>query len=64
MRDSARIPSYCATLQDVWDEVPDWRFGQLVSNFFRFLTVEKGTYDVFFLEDDEFFSYLEEYIGH
>ena len=64
MRDSARIPRYCATLQDAWDEVPDWRFGQLIANFFRWLNAEKGVGDIFFLEDDKFFSYLEEYINH
>ena len=42
MRDSARIPRYCATLKDAWDEVPDWRFGQLIANFFRWLNAEKG----------------------
>lgn len=64
MRDSTRIPLHCTTLQNAWNEVPDWRFGQLISNFYRWLTTEKGVYDVFFLEDDKFFSYLEEYIGH
>ena len=64
MRDSSRIPCYCAVLRDVWDEVPDWRFGQLIANFFRWLNAEVGVEDIFFLEDDKFFSYLEEYIGH
>ena len=64
MRDSSRIPHYCTDLMNTWSEVPDWRFGQLISNFFRWLNAEKGVGDIFFLEDDKFFSYFEEYIGH
>ena len=64
MIDSTRIPFYCTSLRVAWDEVPDWRFGQLIANFFRWLNTEKGVGDIFFLEDDKFFSYLEEYINH
>lgn len=34
MRDPKRIKPFLEELEKVWNEVPDWRFGQLVSNFF------------------------------
>lgn len=38
--------------------VPDWRFGQLLSNFASSL----GT-DIFYIEDDEFMKKFEDYIN-
>lgn len=39
---------------------PDWRFGQLCSNFFGWLASEKGK-DLFFPEEDKMLEYLKEY---
>lgn len=41
---------------------PDWRFGQLGSNFFGWLTYEKKV-DLFFPEEDQMITYLREYCG-
>lgn len=49
MRDLERISQIMTMLQKGWEKVPDWRFGQLIENFKRYL----GTDDVFYLEDDK-----------
>lgn len=58
MRDVERIYVFCNKLAALWaEEVPDWRFGQLISNFLR-----DCKHDVFYLEEDEFMKELEGYI--
>ena len=57
MRDPKRIPEFLATIQRCWEQVPDWRFGQLIENIKRF----SGKSDLFYLEDDEFEKILKEY---
>lgn len=32
MRDTERIHTICALLEEIWNQVPDWRFGQLLCN--------------------------------
>lgn len=49
MRNPERIAEIMALLQKGWEKVPDWRFGQLVENFKRYI----GVNDMFYLEDDE-----------
>lgn len=58
MRDPNRIDAYCARLAAIWKRVPDWRFGQLVSNLFGeyYMRTKK---DLFFPEDEELFRELE-----
>lgn len=48
MRDKNRIKPFMEEITKCWEEVPDWRFGQLMLNVF-------GTSDIdpFFLEEDE-----------
>lgn len=41
---------------------PDWRFGQLMSNFLGWVYQEKKI-DPFFPEEDEMLQYLKEYSG-
>ena len=57
MRDPKRIPKFLALLQEYWEKVPDWRFGQLIENIKRF----SGKSDLFYLEDDEFEQLLKNY---
>lgn len=58
MRDVERIQKFCYKLAALWaEEVPDWRFGQLIRNFLR-----DYKYDIFYLEEDEFMKALEDYI--
>lgn len=45
MRNPERIKPFLNELEKVWNEVPDWRFGQLVVNLF-------GT-DPFYIEDEQ-----------
>lgn len=47
MRDSKRITHFCNVLWLMWTKyVPDWRFGQLMTNIF-------GDEDIFYMEEDE-----------
>jgi hypothetical protein len=55
-------------LEPIYDEIhaihkmylPDWRIGQLMSNFFGWLMSEKGK-DLFYVEEDAMIKYFEEY---
>lgn len=46
MRDFNRIRKFCETLANVWEQVPDWRFCQLIANIY-------GDHIPFYLEDDK-----------
>lgn len=59
MRDPKRIKKFCDRLAKVWENAPDWRFGQLISNMFGEVWAKHG--DIFFIEDDKMIEYLEEY---
>lgn len=54
MRDSARIYPFLNKFAELWMTVPDWRFGQLVSNLQRW-----EDNDLFYVEDDDFLKKLE-----
>ena len=59
MRDPNRIDGYCQRIAEIWKRVPDWRFGQLLSNLLgEYITKTKG--DIFFPEDEVFISALEQ----
>ena len=59
MRDPKRIKKFCDRLAKVWENVPDWRFGQFISNAFGEVWAKHG--DIFFIEDDKMIEYLEKY---
>lgn len=61
MRDSKRLDQFCDRLKTVWHTVPDWRFGQLMSNIFE--DMKASGRDPFPTEDDEMIEYLENYFG-
>lgn len=61
MRDPKRIEKYCNMLKAIWGCVPDWRFGQLMSNVLGEYVAETGR-DIFFPEDEEMFEFFKEYI--
>lgn len=50
MRDSTRIHEICSLLEEIWETVPDWRFGQLLSNLDLF---NKRDSISFYQEDDK-----------
>ena len=57
MRDPKRIKKFCDRLAKAWETaVPDWRFGQLISNIL-------GGCDPFFVEDDKMIEGIEKYFG-
>ncbi len=61
MREPNRLYNFYRELQKIHITFfPDWRFGQLMLNFFHWLTNEKGI-DVFFPEEDMMIEYLREY---
>lgn len=58
MRDPRRIKRILALLENAWQEVPDWRLGQLISNIAR----DVGWSDAYYLEDDDFEKELRKHI--
>lgn len=63
MRDVKRIDVFTKELNGVWKYYfPDWRFGQLMSNFLGWLSTTKGI-DIFFPEEDAMLRYLKEFCG-
>ena len=61
MRDIKRLDKFYDELKDIHKKsFPDWRFGQLCSNFFGWLVSEKKV-DLFFPEEDKMIEYIKEY---
>ncbi len=58
MRDINRIDPFLNEIGELWQEkVPDWRFGQLMYNFFSVLG------DPFYYEEDEFLEAFKAYLN-
>lgn len=61
MRDPERLEKFYDKFKSIHKTYfPDWRFGQLCSNFFGWLMQTKGQ-DLFFSEDDKMIEYLDEF---
>lgn len=60
MRDPARINKFCSQLASLWHNVPDWRFGQFISNVLG-AYVSETKRDIFFPEDQELMSFMQNY---
>lgn len=58
MRDPQRISIICNNLAELWQQVPDWRFGQLIEN----LKIHLDMSDLFFIEDEELIKKAQELI--
>lgn len=58
MRDPKRIDEYMKRLGEVWKKYPDFRFGQMLMNLLGMVQREVGT-DLFYVEDEEFFTAFE-----
>lgn len=56
MRDPNRIDKFCEDLAKEWKKVPDWRFGQFISN-----VLGSMKRDIFFPEDDEMMAFIQNY---
>lgn len=61
MRNPNRLDKFYDEMKKIHKKsFPDWRFGQLMSNFFGWLYSEKKR-DCFFPEEDEMIEHLREY---
>ena len=61
MRDINRLDMFYDEVKKIHKvSFPDWRFGQLISNFFNWLFHEKGK-DCFYPEEEDMIGYLKEY---
>lgn len=61
MRNPNRLDKFYDEMKKIHKKsFPDWRFGQLMSNFFGWLYSEKKR-DCFFPEEDEMIECLREY---
>ena len=61
MRNTDRIKVFCDELAELWEEyVPDWRFGQLISNVFGTIYARTKR-DIWFLEEDELMNEIRKY---
>ena len=56
MRDPKRIKEIVTELEKYWNNHPNWRLGQLMSNLSYEL---RGDNDSFFIEDDELLELLK-----
>lgn len=56
MRQIERMKPFLEKIEEVWKDVPDLRFGQLMYNFFQ----EVG--DPFYWEEDVFIEKFKEYM--
>jgi hypothetical protein len=59
MRNPDRIDVFCDELKKMWHKIPDWRFGQLMSNALG-AVYERTNNDPFYMEDDEMLKELKE----
>lgn len=62
MRDPKRIYPATQALAEIWMNLPDWRFGQLMNNFKA--SMEREGRDIFYMEEDEFIHRLREYVNN
>ena len=57
MRDPKTIPEILKELEEFWKRVPDWRLGQVISNFSYEIT---GNNDPFYIEDEDLLELLKQ----
>ena len=62
MRDINRIYPIMNELTTIWTTYcPDWRFGQLISNFKYYIKFQHNIEDIFYIEDDKILEYIKEF---
>lgn len=63
MRDVNRLYGFYNELMKVhMENFPDWRFGQFVNNFGRWLYTTKNIFDIFYIEEDVMLRYVNEFV--
>ena len=61
MRNPDRLDSFYDEMKEIHKkEFPNWRFGQLCSNFFGWL-MQKKKVDLFFPEEEDMIEYFREF---
>ena len=60
MRNPNRIDTFCQELAALWHTVPDWRFGQLISNVLGEYVGQEQK-DPFFTEDKEMMEFFKKF---
>ena len=62
MRDPNRLDNFYEEFKNIHRKhFPDWRFGQLISNFFGWIVSTKER-DIFFPEEKEMLKLFQEYV--
>ena len=62
MRNPDRLDKFYEEFCDIHKRhFPDWRFGQMISNFFGWIITEKQK-DIWFPEEREMMELLKEYV--
>ena len=62
MRDINRIYPIMNELTTICTtDCPDWRFGQLISNFKCYIKFQHNIEDIFYIEDDKILEYIKEF---
>ena len=62
MRDPNRLDDFYEEFKNIHRKhFPDWRFGQLISNFFGWIASAKER-DIFFPEEEEMLKLFHEYV--
>ena len=62
MRDINRLDNFYEKVKEGHKIFPDWRFGQLMLNFMSWF-VNKYKRDIFYIEDDKFLIFFNEFIN-
>lgn len=61
-RDVNRMEGFLQEIKKIWEQYPDLRFGQMITDF-EYYVKTKGINDLYYLEEDEFLKLLEEYMA-
>lgn len=62
MRDINRLDNFYNNLKELHKQLPDWRFGQFMMNFFSWY-YQKYKKDCFYIEEKEMLKYIREFIN-
>lgn len=63
MRDINRIDSFCNEITKMWkNNVPDWRFGQLLINVFTYAS-DKTPLDIFYYEEEDILELFKDFFS-
>lgn len=61
MRNVERIGDFLSRFEKCWKKVPDWRFGQFISNVLGNAQANGEISDIFYVEDEKMIHLIEDY---